>query len=174
MPKYQTEGSSGLDLHANIEEPIILNKNDIVLVPTGLFIEIPEGYEAQIRSRSSLALKNGIFCLNSPATIDSDYRGELKIILASLTDKPFTINHGDRIAQMVFAKVEKICFEETDSILQPCISYLRYPADGVFHNQKEHRTPDSRYISEFNGQCSTQQVCRYGLRHQITDTRLAK
>ncbi|MEI0566051.1 dUTP diphosphatase [Brachyspira pulli] len=116
LPKYQTPGSSGLDLHANLEAPITLNKNDIVLVPTGLFIEIPEGYEAQIRSRSSLALKNGIFCLNSPATIDSDYRGELKIILASLTDKPFTINNGDRIAQMVFAKVEKIDFEEVDSI----------------------------------------------------------
>ena len=116
LPKYQTPGSSGLDLHANLEAPITLNKNDIVLVPTGLFIEIPEGYEAQIRSRSSLALKNGIFCLNSPATIDSDYRGELKIILASLTDKPFTINNGDRIAQMVFAKVEKINFEEVDSL----------------------------------------------------------
>ncbi|ASJ20238.1 dUTP diphosphatase [Brachyspira hampsonii] len=116
LPKYQTSGSSGLDLHANIEEPITLNKNDIVLIPTGLFIEIPEGYEAQVRSRSSLALKNGIFCLNSPATIDSDYRGELKIILASLTDTPFTINNGDRIAQMVFAKVEKIYFEEADSL----------------------------------------------------------
>ncbi len=116
LPKYQTPGSSGLDLHANLDAPITLNKNDIVLVPTGLFIEIPEGYEAQIRSRSSLALKNGIFCLNSPATIDSDYRGELKIILASLTDKPFTINNGDRIAQMVFAKVEKIDFEKVDSI----------------------------------------------------------
>ena len=107
LPKYQTEGSSGLDLHANLDKPITLNKNDIVLVPTGLFIEIPEGYEAQIRSRSSLALKNGIFCLNSPATIDSDYRGELKIILASLTDTPFTINHGDRIAQMAIMEVLK-------------------------------------------------------------------
>lgn len=116
LPKYQTAGSSGLDLHANIEKPIIMNKNDIVLIPTGLFIEIPEGYEAQVRSRSSLALKNGIFCLNSPATIDSDYRGELKIILASLTDTPFTINHGDRIAQLVFSKVEKAYFEETDSL----------------------------------------------------------
>lgn len=116
LPKYQTPGSSGLDLHANIDEPITLNKNDIVLIPTGLFIEIPEGYEAQVRSRSSLALKNGIFCLNSPATIDSDYRGELKIILASLTDVPFTINKGDRIAQMVFAKVEKASFEEVDTL----------------------------------------------------------
>ncbi|WP_300589684.1 dUTP diphosphatase [uncultured Brachyspira sp.] len=114
LPKYQTEGSSGLDLHADLESPITLNKNDIVLIPTGLFIEIPEGYEAQIRSRSSLALKNGIFCLNAPATIDSDYRGELKIILASLTDNPFIINNGDRIAQMVFSKVEKAYFEEVN------------------------------------------------------------
>lgn len=116
LPKYQTNGSSGLDLHANLNEPITMNKNDIVLIPTGIFIEIPEGYEAQIRSRSSLALKNGIFCLNSPATIDSDYRGELKIILASLIDKPFIINNGDRIAQIVFAKIEKVNFEEVDSI----------------------------------------------------------
>ena len=116
LPKYQTLGASGLDLHANIDAPITLNKNDIVLVPTGLYIEIPDGYEAQIRSRSSLALKNGIFCLNSPATIDSDYRGELKIILAALTDKPFTINAGDRIAQMVFAKVEKAEFEEVEEL----------------------------------------------------------
>ena len=116
LPKYQTLGASGLDLHANIDAPITLNKNDIVLVPTGLYIEIPDGYEAQIRSRSSLALKHGIFCLNSPATIDSDYRGELKIILASLTDKPFTINAGDRIAQMVFAKVEKAEFEEVGEL----------------------------------------------------------
>ena len=116
LPKYQTLGASGLDLHANIDAPITLNKNDIVLVPTGLYIEIPDGYEAQIRSRSSLALKHGIFCLNSPATIDSDYRGELKIILASLTDKPFTINAGDRIAQMVFAKIEKAEFEEVEEL----------------------------------------------------------
>ena len=116
LPKYQTLGASGLDLHANIDAPITLNKNDIVLVPTGLYIEIPDGYEAQIRSRSSLALKHGIFCLNSPATIDSDYRGELKIILAALTDHPFTINAGDRIAQMVFAKVEKAEFEEVGEL----------------------------------------------------------
>ena len=116
LPKYQTSGSSGLDLHASIEKTIIMNKNDIILVPTGLYIEIPEGYEAQIRSRSSLALKNGIFCLNSPATIDSDYRGELKIILASLTDTQFTINNGDRIAQIIFTKIEKIYFEEVNSI----------------------------------------------------------
>lgn len=116
IPKYQTEGASGLDLHANVEKPITLKKNDIALIPTGLYLEIPEGYEAQVRSRSSLALRHGIFCLNSPATIDSDYRGELKIILASLTEEPFTINFGDRIAQIVFSKVEKVEFEEVENL----------------------------------------------------------
>ena len=116
LPKYQTAGASGLDLHANVEEPVIMKKNDIVLIPTGLYLEIPEGYEAQVRSRSSLALKHGIFCLNSPATIDSDYRGELKIILASLSEEPFTINFRDRIAQIVFSKVEKVEFEEVESL----------------------------------------------------------
>lgn len=116
IPKYQTAGASGLDLHANVEESITLKKNDIVLIPTGLYLEIPEGYEAQVRSRSSLALKHGIFCLNSPATIDSDYRGELKIILASLSEEPFTINFGDRIAQIVFSKVEKVKFEEVENL----------------------------------------------------------
>ncbi len=116
IPKYQTAGASGLDLHANVEEAITLKKNDIALIPTGLYLEIPEGYEAQVRSRSSLALKHGIFCLNSPATIDSDYRGELKIILASLSEEPFTINFGDRIAQIVFSKVEKVEFEEVENL----------------------------------------------------------
>lgn len=116
IPKYQTEGASGLDLHANVEKPVTLKKNDIALIPTGLYLEIPEGYEAQVRSRSSLALRHGIFCLNSPATIDSDYRGELKIILASLTEEPFTINFGDRIAQIVFSKVEKVEFEEVENL----------------------------------------------------------
>lgn len=116
LPKYQTEGSSGLDIHADIDKPLTLRKSDIVLIPTGLYIEIPLGYEAQIRSRSSLALKHGIFCLNSPATIDSDYRGEVKVILASFSEVPFTINFGDRIAQMVFAKIERIHFKEVNDI----------------------------------------------------------
>lgn len=112
LPKYQTTGSAGVDLHADIKEPIILNKNDILLIPTGLYIEIPSGYEAQIRTRSSLALNHGIFCLNSPGTIDSDYRGEIKVILTSLLSNSFTINPGDRIAQMVFSKFEKVYFDE--------------------------------------------------------------
>ena len=116
LPKYQTNGSSGLDIHAFLDEPITLNKNDIVLIPTGLYLEIPEKFEVQIRSRSSLALKHGIFCLNSPATIDSDYRGEIKVILASLKDEPFTINNGDRIAQMVFSRIEHAHFKEVTEI----------------------------------------------------------
>lgn len=112
IPNYKTYGSSGVDLYANTEDVIILKKNNVVLVPTGIYIELPRGYEAQIRSRSSLALNSGVFCLNSPGTIDSDYRGEIKIILASFFNEEFIINKGDRIAQMVFSKVEKVVFEE--------------------------------------------------------------
>lgn len=116
IPKYQTSGSAGLDLYAFLDESIVLKKNEIVLVPTGIYLEIPIGYEAQIRSRSSLALKNGIFCLNSPGTIDSDYRGEIKVILASFNNDSFIINNGDRIAQMVFSKFEHVVFNEVDEL----------------------------------------------------------
>lgn len=115
-PKYQTVGSSGMDIYANNEKPIVLSQNSVALIPTGLYLEIPSGYEAQVRSRSGLALNNGIFCLNAPGTIDSDYRGELGIILASMSDKPFTVNKGDRIAQIVFSKIESVNFEEVESI----------------------------------------------------------
>lgn len=116
IPKYQTSGSAGLDLYAFLDESIVLKKNEIVLVPTGIYLEIPIGYEAQIRSRSSLALKNGIFCLNSPGTIDSDYRGEIKVILASFNNDSFIINNGDRIAQMVFSKFEHVVFNEVGEL----------------------------------------------------------
>ena len=116
IPKYQTSGSAGLDLYAFLDKSITLKKNEIILVPTGIYLEIPIGYEAQIRSRSSLALKNGIFCLNSPGTIDSDYRGEIKIILASFNNDEFIINNGDRIAQIVFSKVEQVVFSEVSSL----------------------------------------------------------
>jgi dUTP pyrophosphatase len=106
LPAYATEGSSGMDIRANITEPIVLKPLQRILVPTGLFIELPQGYEAQMRPRSGLALKQGITCLNSPGTIDADYRGELKVILINLSDENQTISHGDRIAQLVFAKVE--------------------------------------------------------------------
>lgn len=106
LPKYETSLSAGMDLRANIEKPVILQPMQRVLVPTGLFIELEPGFEAQIRPRSGLAFKNGITVLNSPGTIDADYRGEVKILLINLSNEDFTINNGERIAQMVIAKHE--------------------------------------------------------------------
>jgi dUTP pyrophosphatase len=106
LPAYATKGAAGMDLRANLEQPITLEPLDRCLVPTGLFIELPEGYEAQIRPRSGLAIKQGITCLNTPGTIDSDYRGEIKVILINLSKEPQVIQHSDRIAQMVINKVE--------------------------------------------------------------------
>ncbi len=108
LPEYATAGSSGLDLRANLESPVVLNSLDRQLIPTGLFMEIPEGFEAQVRPRSGLAIKQGLTCLNSPGTIDADYRGEIKIILINLSREPQQVNDGDRIAQLVFQKVEKV------------------------------------------------------------------
>ncbi|HAY3564164.1 TPA: dUTP diphosphatase [Elizabethkingia meningoseptica] len=106
LPKYQTEQSAGMDLYANIESPVTLQSLERKIIPTGLFIELPAGYEAQVRPRSGLAIKNGITCLNSPGTIDADYRGEVGVILANLSKDEFTINDGDRIAQLVIARHE--------------------------------------------------------------------
>ncbi|HEY8361355.1 MAG TPA: dUTP diphosphatase [Tissierellaceae bacterium] len=116
LPEYETEGSSGLDLKANIENPITLNPLERALIPTGLYISIPKGYEAQIRGRSGLALKHGITLANGIGTIDSDYRGEIKVILINLGNEPYTINKGDRIAQMVFMRYEKAEFELVDEL----------------------------------------------------------
>ena len=107
LPTYSTEYSSGLDLRANLDNDLVIKPLQRVLVPTGLFIELSEGYEAQIRPRSGLAIKYGITVLNTPGTIDTDYRGEIKIILINLSNEDFTIHHGDKIAQMVIAKFEK-------------------------------------------------------------------
>jgi len=107
LPGYATVGSSGMDIRANLTETITLEPLERNLIPTGLFIELPEGYEAQIRPRSGLAIKQGITCLNSPGTVDADYRGELKVILINLSNTVQYIQHGDRIAQMVIAKTEK-------------------------------------------------------------------
>jgi dUTP pyrophosphatase len=107
LPSYATAGSSGMDIRADIQEPVVLQPLERSLIPTGLFIELPEGYEAQIRPRSGMAIKQGITCLNSPGTVDSDYRGELKVILINLSNTEQTINNGDRIAQMIIAKTEK-------------------------------------------------------------------
>ena len=116
MPTYSTEYSSGLDLRANLDNDLVIKPLQRVLVPTGLFIELTEGYEAQIRPRSGLAIKYGITVLNTPGTIDTDYRGEIKIILINLSNEDFTIHHGDKIAQMVIAKFEKADLKIVDSL----------------------------------------------------------
>jgi dUTP pyrophosphatase len=116
LPEYATEFSAGLDLRANINSPIELNPFERQLIPTGLFIELHKGYEAQIRPRSGLAFKHGVTVLNSPGTIDADYRGELKVLLINLSQTPFTINDGERIAQMVIAKHEQINWEDVNKI----------------------------------------------------------
>lgn len=116
LPEYETKGSAGVDLQAYIENTIILKPMERKLVPTGLFIELPEGYEAQVRARSGLAIKHGISLVNGIGTIDSDYRGEIKVILINLGDDDFTINSGDRIAQMVFIKHEQVDFDLVDEL----------------------------------------------------------
>lgn len=107
LPAYATTGAAGMDIRANLSSAVILQPLERNLVPTGLFIEIPDGYEAQMRPRSGLAIKHGLTCLNSPGTIDSDYRGELKVILINLSNETQIISHGDRISQLVISKVEK-------------------------------------------------------------------
>lgn len=112
LPAYSTPLSAGMDLRADIDEPITLGSLEKAMVPTGLHIELPDGYEAQVRPRSGLAAKHGITVLNSPGTIDADYRGEIKVILVNLSKEPFVINRGERIAQMVIARYEKIEWEQ--------------------------------------------------------------
>lgn len=107
LPQYATEASAGLDLRANIETPLTINSLERVLVKTGLFIELPIGYEAQVRPRSGLAFKNGVTVLNTPGTIDADYRGEIGVILVNLSNTPFVIEDGERVAQLVIAKHEQ-------------------------------------------------------------------
>lgn len=108
LPEYATMGSSGMDIRASIDQPMVLKPSERVLVPTGLSVEIPLGYEIQVRPRSGMAIKQGITCLNTPGTIDADYRGEIKVILINLSNEPQTIQPGDRIAQLVLQKVEQI------------------------------------------------------------------
>ena len=116
LPEYATAQSAGLDLRANIEEAIVLNPMERKLVGTGLFMALPPGYEAQVRPRSGLALKHGITVLNSPGTIDADYRGELKVLLVNLSNEPFVFNEGERIAQLVIAKHEKAEFKLVEEL----------------------------------------------------------
>lgn len=114
LPAYATNQSAGMDLRANIESPITLHPMERTLVPTGIRIELPEGYEAQVRPRSGLALKHGITVLNTPGTIDSDYRGELKVLLVNLSNDDFVVNAGERVAQMVIARHETATWEEVE------------------------------------------------------------
>lgn len=116
LPEYATIGSSGMDVRANIKEPITLGSLERVLIPTGIRAEIPEGYEIQVRPRSGLALKHGIGMVNSIGTIDSDYRGDIGVILVNLSKEPFIINPNERIAQLVLAKVEKMEFVEVETL----------------------------------------------------------
>lgn len=132
LPEYKTKLSAGMDIRANLEEPVVLQSLERKLIPTGLYIELPEGYEAQMRPRSGLALKEGLGLLNSPGTIDADYRGEIGIIVVNLSDKPVSIKDGDRIAQMVINKVEQAEWVETEEL-----SSTVRGAGGFGHTGKE-------------------------------------
>ena len=114
LPAYETIHSAGMDLRADLESPVLLNPMERKLIPTGLHIELPEGYEAQIRPRSGLAYKHGISIVNSPGTIDADYRGEIKVLLINLSAELFEINSGDRIAQMIVSKHEKVEWQQVE------------------------------------------------------------
>ena len=116
LPAYESEGSSGMDIRANVKESVMLNPGEIKLIPTGFAVSVPPGYEAQIRPRSGLALKYGIGLVNSPGTIDSDYRGEVGIIMTNWGSEPFPIKRGDRIAQMIISKVYKADFVLIDTL----------------------------------------------------------
>lgn len=133
LPAYETVCSAGMDLRAYLPEgPIVIKPMQRVLVPTGLFMEIPEGYEGQVRPRSGLAIKSGITVLNTPGTIDADYRGEVKIILINLSDTDFTINSGDRVAQIVFARCEQI-----EMVSVETLSETERGAGGFGHTGKQ-------------------------------------
>jgi len=116
LPAYATVGSSGMDVRANLDSSVELAPLQRMLIPTGLFLEIPEGHEVQVRPRSGLAINQGVTCLNTPGTIDADYRGEVKVILVNLSDRPVTVSHGDRIAQLVVQRVEKAVWEAVENV----------------------------------------------------------
>ena len=118
LPQYATPFSAGMDLRANLEEPVALKPLERALIPTGLFIELPIGYEAQIRPRSGLAIKHGISVLNSPGTIDADYRGEIRVVLVNLSNSEFVINHGERICQMIVAPHSTVEWEQTEELAE--------------------------------------------------------
>jgi dUTP pyrophosphatase len=128
LPHYQTEHAAGVDLYAAVEEDVVIGSGAWSLVPTGIAVEIPEGYEGQVRPRSGLALRHGIGMLNGPGTIDADYRGEIGIILFNFSERPFTIRRGDRIAQLVLAKYERVVFVQV-----PALSETGRGAGGFGH-----------------------------------------
>lgn len=132
LPEYATPYSAGMDLRANIENPVVLKPLERTLVPTGIFIELPEGYEAQIRPRSGLAVKHGIGIVNSPGTIDADYRGEIRVILVNLSNTDFVINDGERICQMVIALHEHVQWQQVDQL-----SETERGAGGFGHTGKQ-------------------------------------
>ncbi|MBC8051513.1 MAG: dUTP diphosphatase [Sphingobacteriaceae bacterium] len=131
LPTYETESSAGMDLRASISEDLVIKPFQRTLIPTGLFIELEKGFEAQIRPRSGLALKHGITVLNSPGTIDADYRGEVKILLINLSDTEFAIKNGDRIAQMIVSKHEQITWQDADTLTETSRGTGGYGHTGV-------------------------------------------
>lgn len=134
LPVYATEGSAGMDIHAAVTEPMTVPAGKTVLVPTGFSMEIPVGFEAQIRPRSGLAVKNSIGIMNAPGTVDSDYRGEVKVILTNFGSEPFTVRRGDRIAQMVVARYERVLWVESEEL-----SATQRGAGGFGHTGTSHQ-----------------------------------
>lgn len=131
LPEYKTEGSSGMDLLANNLEPIVIQPMERHLVPTGIFVEIPYGFEGQVRARSGLSIKNGITLVNCVGTIDSDYRGELKIPIINLSNEAFTIQRGDRVAQLIVTKYERITWDEVDFATETSRGHGGFGSTGI-------------------------------------------
>jgi dUTP pyrophosphatase len=131
LPAYETVHAAGMDLRADLEQAVTLQPMQRLLIPTGLFIELPEGFEAQIRPRSGLAFKHGIGIVNSPGTVDADYRGEIKVLLINYSDVPFVLNGGDRIAQMVIARYERIDWQEAEILTETSRGVGGYGHTGV-------------------------------------------
>ena len=131
LPEYQTSGSAGADLHAYLAEPVTLKPMERRLIPTGLFVELPAGYELQVRPRSGLALKHGVTVLNTPGTVDSDYRGELCVLLINFGSEPFTVQNGDRIAQVVVAQAVQVSFVQTDALSETGRGVNGYGSTGI-------------------------------------------
>ena len=135
LPAYESQFASGMDLRANLEGSVVLQPGERKLIPTGLFIEVPEDCEAQVRPRSGLAMKHGITVLNSPGTIDADYRGEVKVLLINLSQEPFEIQSGERIAQMVVSRFQQVQWQEVDSL--EGLSQTERGAGGFGHSGKK-------------------------------------